>query len=135
MNVWYIYTVWTFLYIFIKQKLYNSIFHKFDQWQGHFAVSGPISFTFLHIVYKYWSSSEFGVIFMSIGWDIKWCPVSRKANPLARKRPFHWISTKSRLVRAAMETSKFHKKLVSCRRCMAEILPIRRKTLYTINQS
>ena len=44
-----------------------------------------------------------------------------------------WISMKSRLVRAARETSKFHKSSLfnnSRRRYMAEILPIRRKTLY-----
>ena len=45
-------------------------------------------------------------IFMSVGWDVKWCPVSR-ITPLARKRPFHWISMKSKLVRATRETSKF----------------------------
>ena len=27
--------------------------------------------------------------FMSVGWDVKWCPVSRITTPLARKRPFH----------------------------------------------
>ena len=44
---------------------------------------------------------------MSVGWDVKWCPVSRITSPLARKRPFHWISMKSRLVRSARESSKF----------------------------
>ena len=70
---------------------------------------------------------------MSVGRDVKWCPVSRITTPLARKRPFHWISTKRRLVRAARETSKFHR-WSSCINSiwpyMAEILPIRRKTLY-----
>ena len=73
---------------------------------------------------------------MSVGWDFKWCPVSRITTALARKRPFHWISKKSRLVRVAMERSLFtignrH------RRYMAEILPIRRKTLniQSTNQS
>ena len=46
---------------------------------------------------------------MSVGWDVKWCPLSRITTPLARKRPIHWISMKSRLVRAARETSKFPK--------------------------
>ena len=48
------------------------------------------------------------------------------------KRPFHWISMKSRLVRAARETSKFQNSSLltnSRHRYMAEILPIRRKTL------
>ena len=27
---------------------------------------------------------------MSVGWDVKWCPVSRKTTPLARQRPFRW---------------------------------------------
>ena len=44
---------------------------------------------------------------MSVGWDVKWCPMTRVTNPLALKRPFHWISVKSRLVRDARETSKF----------------------------
>ena len=37
------------------------------------------------------------------GWDVKWCPVSRIRTLLARERPFHWISMKSRLLRAAWE--------------------------------
>ena len=41
---------------------------------------------------------------MPVGWDVKRCPVSRITTPLARKRPLHWISKKSRLVRAARET-------------------------------
>ena len=59
-------------------------------------------------------------------------PVSRTTTPLTRIRPFHWNSMKSRLVGAARETSKFHNSLLltNSRRCyMAEILPIRRKTL------
>ena len=28
---------------------------------------------------------------MSVGWNVKWCPVSRITTLLARKRPFHWI--------------------------------------------
>ena len=35
---------------------------------------------------------------MSVGWDVKWCPVSRITTPLAHKRPFHWISMKNWLV-------------------------------------
>ena len=52
------------------------------------------------------------------------------------KDEFHWISMKSRFVRAARETSKFHKLsrfINSCRCYMVKILQIRRKTLY--NQS
>ena len=69
---------------------------------------------------------------MSVGWDVKWCPLSRISTSLARKRPFHWISMKSGFVRAARETSKFHKQspFMNSRYCyMAEILPIRRKNL------
>ena len=61
-----------------------------------------------------------------------WCPVSRITTPLTRKTPFLWISMKSRLVRAARETSKFHNCLLLAnnrRRYMAEILPIRRKII------
>ena len=59
--------------------------------------------------------------------------------PLARKRPFRWISMKSRLLRAARETSKFKNcshLTNSRRRYMDEILPIWRKTLsnQSINQ-
>ena len=46
---------------------------------------------------------------MSVGWDVKWCPVSRITTPLARKRSFHWISMKSMLVRAARKTFQFFK--------------------------
>ena len=73
------------------------------------------------------------VIFMSVGWDVKWCPVSRITTPLARKRPSHWISMTSKLVKDARETSKLHKLLPFIngrRRYVAEILPIQRQTLY-----
>ena len=70
---------------------------------------------------------------MSVGWDVKWCPVSSITTPLARKRQFHWISIKTNYVRAASwETSKcqYCPHLTNRRRCyMAEILLIRRKTL------
>ena len=68
---------------------------------------------------------------MSVGRDVKWCPVSKITTPLARKRPFPLISMKSRLVRAASETSKFRNRLhLTNSRCryMAEILPIRHET-------
>ena len=44
---------------------------------------------------------------MSVGWDVEWCPLSRITTLLARKRLLHWVSKKSRLVRAARETSEF----------------------------
>ena len=47
-------------------------------------------------------------ILMSVGWNVKWCPVSRIIATLTRIRPFPCISKKSRLVRASRETSKFH---------------------------
>ena len=65
-------------------------------------------FTLLHVVYEYWLPSDmyisiyFYIIFMSVGWYVKLCPVSRTTH-LTRKRPFHWILMKSRLVRAANE--------------------------------
>ena len=62
--------------------------------------------------------------------------------PLAHKRPFPWISSKIRLMRAAMGfiTLKLPKLTFhnSRRRYMAGILPIRRKhrtTIQSINQS
>ena len=76
---------------------------------------------------------------MSVGWEVQWYCVSRITNPLARKRPLHWISMNSRPVRAARETSKFevdHILITSRIRYMAEILPKRPKTLsnQSINQ-
>ena len=47
------------------------------------------------------------VIFMSVGWDVKWCPVSRITTPLARKRPSHWISITSKLVRTPGKLQNF----------------------------
>ena len=41
------------------------------------------------------SSTEHSYVIMSVGWDVKWCPVSRITTTLARK---------GRLVRAARET-------------------------------
>ena len=74
---------------------------------------------------------------MSVGWDVKWCPLSRITTPLARKRPFHWISMESKLVRAAREPSTYQNWSLltnTRRRYMTEILPKRRKH-YPINQS
>ena len=48
-------------------------------------------------------------IFMSVRWDVQWCPASKISTPLEHKRPFRWISIKRRLVRAAKETSRFLK--------------------------
>ena len=62
-------------------------------------------------------------------------PRVKNNNPLGMQKKFPWIS-KSRLVRAARETSKFPNwslLTISCRRYMAEILSIRRKTQF--NQS
>ena len=59
-------------------------------------------------------------------------PCVNDNNPLARKRPFHWISMKSRFVRAAKETLKFQNwthLTNSRRRYMAKILPIRYTTI------
>ena len=52
---------------------------------------------------------------------------------MTRKRQFHWISQKSRLVRVARVTSKFQNwshLTKSRRRYMAKILTIRRKTRF-----
>ena len=38
--------------------------------------------------------------------DVEWCPVSRVTTPIARKRPYLWISKSSRLVRRKL--LKFH---------------------------
>ena len=73
---------------------------------------------------------------MSVGWDFIWCPVSRITTPLARKRPFHWISMKIRLVRAAKETSKFQNWLhpFSSRRRYMKYCRYGVKTIKSINQ-
>ena len=61
--------------------------------------------------------------------------------PLECERPFHWISMKSRLARAAKEIFKIQNWSLftySSRRYMAEILLIQRKTIISnqsINQS
>ena len=47
----------------------------------------------------------FSYTFLSVGWDVKWCPVWRITTLLARQKRFHWISKKSRLESAARETS------------------------------
>ena len=46
------------------------------------------------------SFTEHCNLIMSVGWDVKWCPVSRITTTLARK---------SRLVRAARETLMYSK--------------------------
>ena len=82
-------------------------------------------FTLLHFLYFYLK-----LLCLSDG-TLNGAPCQGLQLPLARKRPFHWISMKSRLVRAARETSKFQNWshfTDSRRRYMAEILPIRRKT-------
>ena len=103
---------------------------------GHIKQKGPRVWS-CFLTYLLFS---FFLFTMSVGWDFKWCPVSRITTPLARKRLFYWISMKSRLMKAARGTSKFQNwlHLTYCRRrYMAEILPIRRKTQsnQSINQS
>ena len=41
---------------------------------------------------------------MSVEWNVRWCPVSRVTTPRHAKDRF-----KSRVVKAARETSKFYK--------------------------
>ena len=68
---------------------------------------------------------------MSVGWDVKWCPVSRITTPLARKRPFHWIWRRvgSWGPRGKLQNFKIDHFLTnSRRRYMAETLPIWRET-------
>ena len=62
-------------------------------------------------------------IFMPVGWDVKWCPVSRTITPLTRKR-FRW-----RVGSWGPPGKHWSHFTNSPRRYMAEILPIRRKTL------
>ena len=45
---------------------------------------------------------------MFVGCDVKWYPVSGTTTFMTLKRPFFWISMKSRLVRVNREASKFH---------------------------
>ena len=59
--------------------------------------------------------------------------MSRITTPLARKRPFLWISMKSRLVRAARETSELHKWSPFIKSNPRYMVEIRHKTPY--NQS
>lgn len=73
---------------------------------------------------------------MSVGWDVKWCPVSSITAPFARRSLFLQILKKSKVVKATRETSTFHTISYpdsSCRD-MAGILPIRqKKTKQSIN--
>ena len=79
----------------------------------------------IFLFYFYIYNNISGII-MAVEWDVTWCPVSTITTPLARN------GLKSRLVRAAKETSKLQDWSLltnSCSRYMAEILPIRRETL------
>ena len=74
---------------------------------------------------------------MSVGLNGKWYGylMSRITIPLVRKKKFHFSKRKG----TSRECSKFHKWIIIINTCsrrhyMAEISPIRRKTL-TINQS
>ena len=98
---------------------------KFELFLSHFCILYliPLTIRNSHV----FSSSD-----VRRGLDVKWCHVSRITTPWHAKKPFHWISMKRRLVRAASEISKFQNwshLTNSHRRYMAEILPIRRKTL------
>ena len=73
---------------------------------------------------------------MSVGWDVLMVPCVRDNNPLGTQK----ISSKNRLVRAARKHSKIQSWSFFTnhhRRYLAEIMPIRRKTLsnQSINQS
>jgi hypothetical protein len=46
---------------------------------------------------------------MSVGWDVKRCPVSRITTPLARKRSFPRCSKKSRLIEGRQGNPKYLK--------------------------
>ena len=60
---------------------------------------------------------------MSVGLDVKRCPVSRITTPLGRKLPFHWIPMKNFAISKRITFN------LSRGRYMAEILPIWHKTL------
>ena len=85
---------------------------------------------FFLVFWHYLRGIYISCTFLSVGLYGKWCPLSR-ITPLARRRSFHGISTKSRLMRAARVTLKFqiwlHLRNSRRRRYMAEILPFRRK--------
>ena len=111
-------------YRLCKTFLHNN---HVNLYQWYFAVSQECDFlqqnlniyTFLHFWYFY---PKLYVLRMGR----KWCSVWRTTTPLARKRPFHWISMKSRLVRSTIGTSKFQNLLHLTnirRRYMSEILP------------
>ena len=44
------------------------------------------------------------IIFMSVGWDVKWCPVPRITTPLDTQKTVSLDFDENRLVRAARET-------------------------------
>ena len=92
-----------------KPAVFSIFFFRVHQ---PFCLQSPTRLSYLACVHSWiplhwvnlWIVSAIDVnnlVLMSVGWDVKWCPVSRITTPLARKRPFRWISMKSRLVRAA----------------------------------
>ena len=63
---------------------------------------------------------------MSVGWDVKWWPVSRITTPFGT----HWISSRRR-VSAARETSKYFKLIVAAVTWLLQLYPINQ----SLNQS
>ena len=65
------------------------------------------SYTHMNTLLNLMHTSFLNHFHMAVRWDVKWFPVSMITTLLARRRPFHWISTKRMLVMAAKETAKF----------------------------
>ena len=82
----------------IKKRInLKNAFHKCCKWTFQYLIYNIIYLRHLN-----------SVAVMSVGWDVKWCPVPKITMPLARKRSFLWISSKNRLVRSARKTLTFH---------------------------
>ena len=96
---------------FLSQLLLlnDSNWYRILNW-NKFSLWFMIIWSFCFIFMKLYKSliSNVAQSPMSVGWDVKWCPLSKITNPFACLRPFHLILMKCRLVRAARETSKFH---------------------------
>ena len=92
------------------KKQNNALWKKVQMWlkygkNGERILNKKNKVVGTGLLTNYYSSS----LFMSVGWDVKWCPVSMITTPMItyRKGLFSWLSKKSRLMRTARELQNF----------------------------
>ena len=104
--VWYGMVCYAILCYGMVWKVWYAM--RFQCYAMRFLCFAMLCYAMVYVVKDKHSATVFYVVHpMSVGWDVKLCTVSRITNSLPRKKPFHWISRKSRLLRAVNETSKF----------------------------